>query len=109
MPEPGDPWADLEWHEHLEAQIAVRRNPEGMTLEQIGALMNITRERVRQIEATALRKLIHCTGAELINIGGHTLAVPDCERCGKAFVRITGSDRFCRECVTFRRRRRRHH
>lgn len=30
---------------------------EGMTLEQVGQMMNITRERVRQIEAKAIRIL----------------------------------------------------
>ena len=32
---------------------------EGMTLEKIGALMGVTRERVRQIEAQALSRLRH--------------------------------------------------
>lgn len=37
------------------------------TLEQIGALYNITRERTRQIEANALRKLRHPSIAEKLN------------------------------------------
>lgn len=110
LPEPKfDPWADLEWHEHREAQEAVRRHPEGMTLEEIGNRMGITRERVRQIEGFALRKLIDCGGTEVIDIGLHTYAVPDCEQCGLAFVRVMGSDRHCDECIAQRKRRRRTH
>ena len=30
-----------------------------MTLEQVGKIFNITRERIRQIEAKALKKLRH--------------------------------------------------
>jgi len=43
-------------------QIADRDRPprnEPMTLEAVAHTMGITRERVRQIEATALRKLKH--------------------------------------------------
>jgi hypothetical protein len=110
LPEPRfDPWADLEWHEHREAQDAVRLFPEGMTLEQIGSRMGITRERVRQIEGAALRKLIDCAGTEVIDVGRHTYAVPDCEDCGLPFVRVMGSDRNCDECTAMRRRRRRTH
>jgi predicted DNA-binding protein (UPF0251 family) len=102
-----DPWAELEWHQHREAIEAVRLHPEGMTLEQIGTKMGITRERVRQIEGTALRKLIECTGSEVIDIGQHTFAAPDCERCSRPFVRSTGSDRWCVECSKWRDSRRR--
>jgi len=53
-----DPWHDLEWNEHLDAMKIVAENPNGMTLEEIGATLGITRERVRQIEYQALEKLI---------------------------------------------------
>jgi len=36
----------------------------GMTLEEVGAALNITRERARQLEATALRKLRARLGAK---------------------------------------------
>lgn len=46
-----------------EAQVVRMRNGIGytsaMTLEEIGSLMNVTRERIRQIEAKAMRKLSH--------------------------------------------------
>lgn len=35
----------------------VDEHPEGATLEAVGAVWGVTRERVRQIEAKALRKL----------------------------------------------------
>lgn len=108
-PPPGDPWAELEWHNHPEAIDAVRRHPEGMTLEQIGKAMKITRERVRQIESGALRKLIdnvrRDVGTEVIEIGGHTFRCPDCERCGQAFVPRNGSERMCEVCIDGRGRR----
>lgn len=35
----------------------VKENPDGATLEQIGAILSVTRERVRQIESRALIRL----------------------------------------------------
>lgn len=53
---PLTPYAD-----DLEAQQLVAQHPDGMTLEEVGAIFGVTRERVRQIEATALRNLrIRC-------------------------------------------------
>lgn len=39
------------------ALAVVNRNPDGMTLSEVGELANITRERVRQIERDGLRAL----------------------------------------------------
>ena len=105
--EESDPWIDLEWHQHPAAIRAVAQHPEGMTLEQIGRLMGVTRERVRQIESTALRKLIDCTGAQVIEVGRHTFAIPDCERCSQPFIRRIGRDRHCEACKKLMRKRRR--
>lgn len=51
---------DLEVWELAEScaiDVAERGNGEGVTLEEVGALLNITRERVRQIEVKGLAKL----------------------------------------------------
>ena len=37
-----------------------------MTLEEIGEIYDVTRERIRQIEAKALRKLKHPTRSRLL-------------------------------------------
>lgn len=101
-----DPWADLEWDSHVAAKQAVLEHPAGMTLEEIGAHMGITRERVRQIENSALRKLLNNTGGDITWLGGLTLATPDCKRCGEPFVRRTGRQVMCTSCEATRRRKR---
>lgn len=50
---------------HREQQILRMRYQEGKTYEQIGKEYSVTRERVRQIEAMALRKLRHPARMEL--------------------------------------------
>lgn len=40
-----------------EVLAIVAENPNGMTLDEIGQVLGVTRERVRQIEFSALRKL----------------------------------------------------
>lgn len=48
---------DLPFEDDPEAQRFVEENPSGATLSEIGACLGVTRERVRQIEEEALRKL----------------------------------------------------
>lgn len=85
----------------------MRRNPAGMTLEQIGACMCITRERVRQLENSALRKLAQNTGSDLTMFGGFAIAIQECRKCGDSFVRATGRQVFCDVCDASRKRKRR--
>ena len=52
-------WPDRDVTELPEtcALAAVKRHPDGMTLVEVGALTNLTRERIRQIECEGLRAL----------------------------------------------------
>lgn len=78
-----------------------------MTLEEIGAVMGITRERVRQIEHTAIAKLTHDTGNDISWIGSLTMPIPDCKKCGEPYVRSTGRQTLCSVCEAARKPRRR--
>jgi len=44
----------------------VRAAPDGRTLEEVAAIYDLTRERIRQIEERALRKLSHRVSPEKI-------------------------------------------
>lgn len=77
-----------------------------MTLEQIGAWMCITRERVRQIEKQALRKLLRNTGDDIAWIGKRTMSIPECEICGEAYVRERGRQVLCPVCESTSKRKR---
>jgi hypothetical protein len=96
-----DPWRDLEWEEHPEAQRIVAENPGGMTLEEVGQHLDLTRERVRQIEAVALQKLRDGLEAYLIERAGSLFRILDCAKCGAPFVRTKGEyQKRCETCET---------
>jgi len=99
-----DPWAVLPWEQHEEARRAVAENPEGMTLELIGSWMGVTRERVRQIEVSALAKLRTESGADTGEHDGVVFAIIDCRRCGEPYARL-GNAVYCELCESKRRRR----
>lgn len=50
-------WLELPFEHDRTAQAFVRLHPNGASLEEVGDAMGMTRERVRQIEAIALRKM----------------------------------------------------
>lgn len=58
---PGKPgsssWEDLSWEDDDWCWYAVSCHPDGLTIEEIGALTGLSAERVRQIEIEALAKL----------------------------------------------------
>lgn len=59
--------SDAPYEEDFVAQVFVTMYPNGATLESVGAVFGVTRERIRQIEAKAIRKLKHTCDAEGIN------------------------------------------
>jgi hypothetical protein len=96
---PFDPWSDLEWDQHEEAREIVAAHPDGMTLEQVGAVLGVTRERVRQIEAAALFKLRDGVNlADAVTVDGVTVAVLICERCDSYYPR-QGRSKICPDCA----------
>lgn len=49
---------DMPWHLDAQSQEFVETHLSGATLEEIGEELGLTRERVRQLEESALRKLL---------------------------------------------------
>lgn len=76
-----------------------------MTLEEIGTAMGITRERVRQIEHSAIAKLSQNAGGDIALVRGFTIPISEC-RCGENFVRGRGRQQMCDVCEKKRKKRR---
>jgi len=58
-------WPELDhpWEDDPRAKYVVAHHPDGITLDEIGLLLGVTRERVRQIVESALRKLKNQPGS----------------------------------------------
>lgn len=56
----------MELLEKRESEVIKMRFEDEMTLEEISKILNVTRERIRQIEAKALRRLKHPVHAEFL-------------------------------------------
>ncbi len=101
---PFDAWLDLEWEEDALARRLVDEEPDGMTLDAIGEHLDLTRERVRQIEQDALRKLRDPSlGNDVLVADGWAFGVLDCMDCGSSFVRLSGRQEICASCSVRRR------
>lgn len=50
-------WSTLPWDDDEETRRFVAEHPDGAGLEEIGAWLGLSRERIRQMEAAALEKL----------------------------------------------------
>ncbi len=55
--------------------------PDSLTLEEVGARLNVTRERIRQIELKAFRRLKHPTRLARLRTELGLATVPDAEQC----------------------------
>ena len=68
---------DLEvWELQETCALDVAERPGGVTLEEVGAIMNLTRERIRQLEAIGLQRLQEAGLLELIDGGRLAVAAP---------------------------------
>ena len=58
------PTSDCQWHlDHTEASCVLDvADLGGVTLEEVGEYLGLTRERIRQVEAIAIRKIQHRLG-----------------------------------------------
>lgn len=102
---PYDAWLDLEWEEDAWARYLVASHRGSMTLDEIGAELGLTRERVRQVEAAALKVLNGAvsTTVMLVESFGDIMASPECSECSAPFVRLTGRQLYCQECSDAKR------
>jgi hypothetical protein len=82
--------------------MVVRANPDGMTLEDVGHVLGVTRERVRQIEVRAFLKLRDSLGFSEFSVGGIAYELTECESCSLLFLKggRDGPDLCSVECTT---------
>lgn len=70
---PGGPkswtWDGLSWERDPWAQQFVDEHPGGASLEEVGDAIGVTRERVRQIEEKAIRKLQRARAIQMLTGG----------------------------------------
>lgn len=71
------------------------------SLEEVGKMFNVTRERIRQIEAKALRKLRHPRRmiGHLGDIDWHQIQIGYCQKCGNMiFITPQEDEQLCYSC-----------
>ncbi len=92
---------DIEPHEMQEScSLDVAQGAQ--TLEDVGVMMNVTRERVRQIEAIAIRKLPRKRLEEFV-ADSDTIIAPEkgsirCSKCEERFLPSHGNQKRCQGC-----------
>lgn len=93
-----DPWSDLSYEEHNEARAIVRENPDGMTLEEVGKVLGVTRERVRQIEVNALAKVADLLPFDSFVIASIEYELQECPTCSTVFLKDGSGLEQCSKC-----------
>jgi len=72
---------DLEvWELQETCALDVAERPGGVTLEEVGTIMNLTRERVRQLEAMGLQRLLEAGLLDRIEEGRWAAPTGQCRR-----------------------------
>lgn len=78
--------------------MIVEGNPDGMTLEQVGEVLGVTRERVRQIEVQAFAKLRDSIGFDEFVIQEIIYELQECTTCSILFLKDGSGVEECATC-----------
>ncbi len=78
--------------------MIVEGNPDGMTLEQVGEVLGVTRERVRQIEVQAFAKLRDSIGFDEFVIQEIIYELQECTTCSILFLKDGSGVEECTSC-----------